>query len=100
MGTYKVMHQVAPPSPKLTATSSMEDMAKFCYAFDIYIKGGKIMKEINLLVNVVLGVLAQCVESMFFTTTLHRFILNNIPEESNKVPTEERVVEYIYHYFA
>ena len=77
----------------------MEDVAKFCYAFDIYIKGGKIMNNVNLPVNMVLGVLVQCVEPMFFTTTLRNFILNNIPKEDNNIPNEERIVEYIYHYY-
>ena len=90
---------MAPPSPKLTLTSGTEEVAKFCDSFEVYVKGGKIMKGINLPINVVMGILAQFVETNFYDTPLRRFIENNIPEENDNILSEDSVIKYIYHYY-
>ena len=58
------------------------------------------MEKIDLPLNVVVGCLAEHIETNFFSTTLWRFIINNTAdEEIPGYPMEDRVVEMVFHYF-
>ena len=59
------------------------------------------IKSIDLPLNVVVGCLAEHVETNFFDTTLHHFIENNFPNDEEIVgyPMEDRVVDMVYHYY-
>ena len=90
-----------PLSPKLTSTSNTEEVSQFCHTFKLYIKGGKMIKSIDIPLNIVIGCLAEHIQTNFFDTTLCCFIENNIPnyEEIEGEPMEDRVINIIYHYY-
>ena len=81
-----------PPSPKLTSTSSSEEVMQFFQDFQIFIQGAKVMEKIDLPLNVVVGCLAKHVETNFFSTTLRQFIINNTVDKEIPGHTMEESV--------
>ena len=80
------------PSPKFISTSSMEEVAKFCHTFRLYIQAGKLLKSVDIPYNIVMGYLSDFVETNFYNTTLCQFIDNNIPNEEDRVGGRQRTV--------